>query len=81
MKAAIAEIGKLHKFTQSEAKKQAVLDRREGDHHKTIVKDLFSAHERTLKDIKARDDRTKTSLLELQKDFEQKIEQAIENSE
>ena len=57
MKAVLIEIGKLNKLTQQEAKKTALLDKREEDHSKTITRDLFSSFERSMKDIKYRDDK------------------------
>ena len=78
MKAAIQEIGKLNKFTQQEAKKHAILDRREEDHNKGVVRDLFSAHEKSMKDLKYRDDRIRTQLYELETGFDQKLANSIE---
>jgi len=81
MKAAINEIGKLHKFTQQEAKKLAILDRKEEDHNTTIVRDLFSVHEKSMKDLKYRDNMANARFNELETGFEDKLTKSIEDSE
>ena len=59
----------------------SLLDRREMDHNKTLIRDLFAAHDKTMRELGTRDDRNRSMFEELEQNFTQSLAISVQSSE